>query len=530
MITWIGVEEEKYKYNKQQENINLPEGKRKMSLMPLGIIKIKAKKYSIERGVTTLPSVGDHVNIPTKEQLTAIIKAGGGDEHAINIGTSPYAEDVNISVDPDKLFGRNLAVLGNTGSGKSCTIAGIIRWSYEAAKEEIEELHKKDKKGLGEKYGDIKERVERYYGQGKKRLKERYTAAKEQMGKRHQEAKEPNMTFVIFDYNGEYEEAFNKRSDINYVVLDTNKEDKTSNTSGNRQQLEVPYMLWNFEEWRHLLRPSEQIQEPKLLKVLTKLNPGLKEPDRFGEKDNFKLSAVKKDVGDSNLERRIEAYERDQDLKRIAEGNQGLDKYWLPKTSEENNKQVIIIDLSSIESEQVVHMVVSIMLRKIFEEHKRRKIKDRTLLQTILIFEEAHRFLSHDFDFDKSDKEFSLSRLCLNSCSNISREGRKFGLNLVISSQMPRGLSTKVLSQCNTFLLHRIMGEYDQEHMKKLIPDRIRNLVQELPGLPTGHAYLLGWAIKIPTLVRIRHLHGDFQPDSRDPPIWNRWIRQQETD
>jgi uncharacterized protein len=88
--------------------------------------------YALERGVPVLPSVGDPVLLPTAAQLRAIVEAKV-DDRLVQIGTAPFAGNARVWVHPDKLFGRHFAVLGNTGSGKSCSVAGIIRWSLEAA-------------------------------------------------------------------------------------------------------------------------------------------------------------------------------------------------------------------------------------------------------------------------------------------------------------------------------------------------------------------------------------------------------------
>lgn len=140
MISWIGIEHSPYpkrKGFKDFDLVDLPFPLRKMSISPLGILKKEDKGYKIERGVYSYPSVGDAVVIPTHEQLQSIVE--NKDENAkIKIGNSPLAANAPVYVDPDKLFGRHVAVLGNTGSGKSCSVAGLIRWSLEAVKNEIE--------------------------------------------------------------------------------------------------------------------------------------------------------------------------------------------------------------------------------------------------------------------------------------------------------------------------------------------------------------------------------------------------------
>lgn len=111
-----------------------------MSVIPLGILKESIGdtagkiEYEFVRGIEVFPTVGDPVLIPTQTQLKAIVESGSN--RRVNIGISPLAGNAVVSVDPDRLFGRHLAVLGNTGSGKSCSVAGLIRWSIESAKKD----------------------------------------------------------------------------------------------------------------------------------------------------------------------------------------------------------------------------------------------------------------------------------------------------------------------------------------------------------------------------------------------------------
>jgi DNA segregation ATPase FtsK/SpoIIIE-like protein len=113
--------------------------------------------------------------------------------------------------------------------------------------------------------------------------------------------------------------------------------------------------------------------------------------------------------------------------------------------------------------------------------------------------------------------------MCTQVFEKIAREGRKFGLGLVLSSQRPSELSPTVLSQCNTFLLHRISNDRDQELVSKLVPDNLRGLLRELPSLPSQRAILLGWASELPVMVQMNYLNEEHRPQSSDPDYWDIW-------
>jgi hypothetical protein len=143
--------------------------------------------------------------------------------------------------------------------------------------------------------------------------------------------------------------------------------------------------------------------------------------------------------------------------------------------------------------------------RIIFEALQRYRIlrPDGKTLPTVLVMEEAHTFIRRYRD---DSEEQSSAATCCRVFERIAREGRKFGLGLVLSSQRPSELSQTVLSQCNSFLLHRISNDKDQEAVSKLLPDHLRGILRELPVLPTRHAFLLGWASELPILTHIREL------------------------
>lgn len=198
-----------------------------------------------------------------------------------------------------------------------------------------------------------------------------------------------------------------------------------------------------------------------------------------------------------------------------------LDK-WLEKYLGNGEKtSITIIDLSLVPAE-IIHVTTAVISRIVFEALQRyRKLNEKTL-PTVLIMEEAHSFITKYND----NNESNASSTCTKVFEKIAREGRKFGLGLVLSSQRPSELSPTVLSQCNSYILHRISNDRDQELVAKLLPDNFKGLLRELPSLPSQKAILLGWASELPILLKIRDLKKEHLPQSDDPDFWDVWTRK----
>ncbi len=139
------------------------------------------------------------------------------------------------------------------------------------------------------------------------------------------------------------------------------------------------------------------------------------------------------------------------------------------------NGAVTVIDLSLVPPE-VIHIVAAVIARTTLEALQRhRTLRDGKTLPTVLIMEEAHTFV-RKYAADGGE-QMSAYSMCTQVFEKIAREGRKFGLGLVLSSQRPSELSPTVLSQCNSFLLHRISNDRDQDLVHRLVPDNLRGLL-----------------------------------------------------
>jgi hypothetical protein len=189
----------------------------------------------------------------------------------------------------------------------------------------------------------------------------------------------------------------------------------------------------------------------------------------------------------------------------------------------EGEGRITIIDLSLVPT-SMLHLVVGVLGRLIFEAHERfRRVHGRSL-PTVVVAEEAHLFLTRHAPRHAEDAAESTAALCCDAFERIAREGRKFGLSLVVASQRPSELSETILSQCSNFLVHRIVNDADQRLVRRLVPDSLGDLLRELPSLPLRAAILMGTAANIPTLIELHELGLDYRPNSADPRLFEAWI------
>jgi DNA helicase HerA-like ATPase len=600
IVVWLGIDDDQGRSGTEPDRIGLPTPRRRLRALPLGVLRSSASllddgqpKLRLDRGVLLFPTVGDPVRLPTRAEVASAVPGEAGDRLTVPIGRAPLAGDATVRIDPNRLFGRHLAVLGNTGSGKSCTVAQLLRSSAVAA-------------GVGA----------------------------------------VGFRAIVLDLNGEYENAFDDLGEHvpvrRFTVL----------PKGSAEQLRVPFWIWNYKEWLSFTDASAKSQAPQLRRALHLLRTtdfsglpravvGLVAGRRVvrqyeaaaveskGHKDclsvldntitacNVVATASEPDVAGAirALATKLDAvvatrrgdrgfpwsfdpallnHQECADLLplfataiealgvpeflghghtidspipfdaenliellpllaadsgpevvgwvaplverlRIALADDRLEMLsgWQPdediaswlKTylADGRGSQIAVLDLSLVPS-NVLHLVTAVFARVVLEalERHRRESAEQQV-PTLLVVEEAHALIRRRIGGSDDDEAVPMARLCREAFERISREGRKFGLSLVISSQRPSELSETVLSQCNTFLIHRLVNDLDQSLVRRLVPDSLGSLTDELPALPSQTALLVGWAIDVPTMVRVQDLAEMYRPRSADPDYGATW-------
>jgi len=169
---------------------------------------------------------------------------------------------------------------------------------------------------------------------------------------------------------------------------------------------------------------------------------------------------------------------------------------------------------------EVLSITVSLISRILFEYGYHYKVMRTRANETIntdapllLVYEEAHKYVPNSDLARFRASKFSIER--------IAKEGRKYGVTLLLSSQRPSEISETIFSQCSNFLAMRLTNPSDQSYVSRLLPDTLGNLCDKLPTLGAGEALLIGEAVVMPSLVKVGRCSPT--PSSTDIPYYQLW-------
>ena len=177
--------------------------------------------------------------------------------------------------------------------------------------------------------------------------------------------------------------------------------------------------------------------------------------------------------------------------------------------------RVAVVDCSML-AHDVLPSFCAVFGRILLDLRSRTDANNRTHQPFIVVLEEAHNYLRPH----RQEEPWGI-RLSRDAFERISKEGRKFGLSLIIASQRPSDVSATVLSQCANFLIHRIQNPEDIDYFKKILPLGSRDLLEQLPILAPGEGLLMGSAVNVPTRIKVRK--PDPAPESETSQPWKAW-------
>lgn len=178
----------------------------------------------------------------------------------------------------------------------------------------------------------------------------------------------------------------------------------------------------------------------------------------------------------------------------------------------DKGRGIKILDFSEVPSD-VLPMVTGIISRLLFDVQI--WMEDSKRAPLAIVCDEAHLYLPTQEGADVVQKQ------ALESFERVAKEGRKYGISLVVVSQRPSDVSTTILSQCNNFMVLRLSNDRDKAVIRSLLPDVLKGVLSQLPLLDVGEAVVVGDAILLPSRIKLKE--PSLKPESATRNFWLEW-------
>ena len=485
-----------------------------------------------ERGISQHPTIEDHVHIVTEANLLAIY--GSVDpQDFVSVGHLASAESIPALVNINKLVTRHCAVVGTTGSGKSTTVAGLLsaltdHVRYPSARIVVFDIHGEYTKALADRASVFRVTV--------------------------QATKKQNALLIPFwalSFDEVVSLAFGRLNDAQSAVVadmivqlkkDSLEAQPRDGIDALRVTVDSPvpfclHKLWfelHIREHQTFIpKPGGAAEEVVPAYVLDSNNVPLQVGDAMSVTPP--LYRTLKTTGPAS-----ERVQQGRDPLGIRQQLAGLASRlrdprlaflfnpgdWLPDIDSKVSKDldallegwiggvepITILDLSGIPS-SVLNELIGALLRILYDaifwaRNLPEGGRERPLF---LVLEEAHAYLSKD---NSGSAAAAVRR--------IAKEGRKYGVGMMIVSQRPSEIDSTILSQCGTLFAMRLANDTDRGHVTSAASDNLKGLFEMLPALRTGEAIIVGEAVSLPVRTLITPPVLNRRPDSVDPKVVER--------
>jgi len=471
-----------------------------------------------ERGISQYPNIGDNVHITTESSLARIY--GTNDFGNIVIGTLSSAESIPSKISVNELVTRHSAILGSTGSGKSTTIASLLRsiTTFEAD---------------GEVYPNTRILMLDIHGE--------YSSALADVATIFSVDPRPNELELLIPYwalstadlldfltggiDGPRETAFTDK--IFQLKVASHSANSFPGVEERSITVDTPLPFSLKKLWYDLIDFEIATFEGKDRDQSTRqdngnpdeLSPPTYKPHSMGSQGPFLNQQA---VGISRqlnllrsrlLDRRYDFLLHPGDWEPDLAGNIKLDLDSLLAGWIGNDKPITILDLSGVPSvvlERLVGSILKIIYESLF--WSREKSEGGIERPLLIVMEEAHRYLSGESD-----------SLALKTVQKIAKEGRKYGVGAMVVSQRPSEVNETILSQCGTFFALRLSNPADRMRVQGTLPDGLVGLLDVLPVLRTGETIVMGEATKLPMRCKVTLPEEKDRPRSIDPKVSIQW-------
>lgn len=472
-------------------------GKRDYAIEALPLGMIKSGKFI--RGGDSLAIPPKKVEPATEEEIKKIYDEAIDVKEKFTFASLSTNPNIRISVNGNKFFNKHIAIVGSTGSGKSHTLSSVIQkavsekngtFSINNSHVIIFDIHSEYKSAFpAANFIDIKNLVLPYWLLNSEELEEFFLDT---------EANDHNQRMI-------FKEAIVSSRKENF---EGSEESKNKIHYDSALYFDIDYVLKYAKE-----KNTEQIDSGEVYASGAKKDkPKLTNGSLHGKLTNY-VNRLENKINDNRLDFLLGEKSKKITFEETLNQLMGYQK--------DKAANVTVIDLSGVPFE-VLSITVSLISRMIFEYgyfYKRLRSaknpaeKINNDIPILLVYEEAHKYVPNsDLVKYRSSKK---------SIERIAKEGRKYGVTLLLASQRPSEISETIFSQCNNFIAMRLTNPVDQGYVTKLLPDTLGTLINKLPSLKQGEALLVGESIILPSIVQIDRCTPE--PSSNDIPYWELW-------
>lgn len=471
-----------------------------------------------ERGISHYPIVGDSVHLVTQSSLARIY--GTEKFGHVEIGSLSSAESIPANIALDELITRHSAVLGATGSGKSTKIASLLQAitdtssngsKYPSARILLLDIHGEYTDALA----DVANVFSVHPRAGERNLYVPYWAL----------SASELLNFLTGGMESEREAFITDK--ILGLKLKSHEKSKFPGVSANSITVDTPLPFSLKKLWYDLIdfenitfegpngdQPTRSIRGSAENLIEPQYKPPMESP--IGPFVNPQARGIRRQLNIMRsllLDRRYDFLLNPGDWTPDLDGKTKNDLDSLLQGWIGDIKPISILDLSSVPS-MVLARLIGAILRIVFEAlyWNREKSEGGFPRPLLIVMEEAHRYLS-----SKSDSATSII------AQQIAKEGRKYGVGMMVVSQRPSEVDETILSQCGTIFALRLTNLVDRERIKGTLPDGLLTLLDALPILRTGEAIVMGEATKLPMRYRVTLPATPHRPKSLDPEVSRNW-------
>lgn len=500
-----------------------------MTAEPVGVIS----NNEFISGSTLLPSPTEEVNIAEQDILNRIFQ--NNETYSFPLGKLIQNDSVILHIDGNAFFGKHIGIVGSTGSGKSCTVAKILQQAvgikdnsnlnYEVQKNAhiiIFDIHSEyktafsldEQQNFSLNYLDVEKLKLPYWLMNSEELESIFIESNEanshnqisQFRKAvilNKEKHNPTLDKITYDTPVYFsiEEVYNYIYNMNEEVISKlANEEAVPKIIENNEKISITDKTRYFER-KFSFIPSSTAKESKASN-----GPFNGEFNRF-------ISRLENKIKDKRLSFLMNPQKPDGTVYKSDDFEEILKQF----LGYLNKSNVSIIDLSGIPFE-VLSITISLISRIIFDfcfhySKLKHEMNELNNVPFMIVCEEAHNYIPKNGGADYSASKKSIER--------IAKEGRKYGISLMVVSQRPSEVSDTIYSQCNNFISLRLTNISDQAYIKNLLPNNTCSVTDVLPTLQPGQCLIVGDATPLPSIVQMEIPKPE--PQSKNVKVCDVW-------